>query len=167
MPNAFIFSFSAWVQLLDRRQQHLELVLIPFESFVPSGSLTNGHGLGLGGVTGAGSSMVCPYRVIYSCMSDTWVNVTNMLKFLPTEEPDHIKFIWASEDTGFRHLNLVKAIKTCSATSEFAEMDCTGKNLGWPPFELILAVACRRRPRIVCLLSADYEVVAEGLGITF
>lgn len=47
-----------------------------------------------------------PIQVIYSQLSDTWVNVHNGLHFLEITDTS-CTFVWASEETGFRHLYLI------------------------------------------------------------
>lgn len=46
-------------------------------------------------------------QVIYSQESRVWINVHDLLHFLPSMDPNEIRFIWASEDTGYRHLYLI------------------------------------------------------------
>lgn len=96
-----------WAQLLDRQQQFLQLVLIPFESFCnepytsnPSSmeSISEKH---LWEVMGTKCSK--PVQVIYTERSDQWINVHNLLHFLDVRE-DCVEFIWSSEETGYRHL---------------------------------------------------------------
>ncbi len=109
-------------------------MLIPFEAFVPTAFACNGHGNrggGQGDPASPSASAACPFRVIHSVMSDTWVTVTDILQFLPSDDPAYVRFLWASEETGYRHLYLVKAIKACPAADEPAgtQMDddcCTG-----------------------------------------
>uniref|UniRef100_A0A182NSD9 Peptidase S9 prolyl oligopeptidase catalytic domain-containing protein n=1 Tax=Anopheles dirus TaxID=7168 RepID=A0A182NSD9_9DIPT len=47
-----------------------------------------------------------PLQVIYSETSSSWVNVHDVLHFIELTEQD-VTFLWASEETGFRHLCLV------------------------------------------------------------
>uniref|UniRef100_A0A182W2T1 Peptidase S9 prolyl oligopeptidase catalytic domain-containing protein n=1 Tax=Anopheles minimus TaxID=112268 RepID=A0A182W2T1_9DIPT len=47
-----------------------------------------------------------PLQVIYSETSNSWVNVHDVLQFVELSEQE-VTFIWASEETGFRHLYLV------------------------------------------------------------
>lgn len=99
-----------WAQLLNRQQQHLELILIPVESFCcepynsnPSSpeSISEKH---------LWKSMLenpsKPIQVIYTERSSQWINVHDLLYFLEVSET-HVQFIWASEESGFRHLYLV------------------------------------------------------------
>ncbi|XP_050068403.1 dipeptidyl peptidase 9 [Anopheles maculipalpis] len=47
-----------------------------------------------------------PLQVIYSETSSSWVNVHDVLQFVEMSEQE-VTFLWASEETGFRHLYLV------------------------------------------------------------
>lgn len=52
------------------------------------------------------------YQVIYRLESENWVGVNDCLEFLPNNgesDQDQIKFIIASEETGWRHLYLITA----------------------------------------------------------
>lgn len=48
------------------------------------------------------------YKVVYSVKSDNWITVTNILRFLDCDDPNQVRFVWASEESGWRHLYLVK-----------------------------------------------------------
>ena len=37
------------------------------------------------------------------------INVTDILEFFPSEDVNRVRFIWASEETGWRHLYLITA----------------------------------------------------------
>ena len=74
------------LQLLNRRQDHLVLVL-------------------------ASLNDVFPAQIIYEEKSKLWINCHDILHFFPIEKQPcigtEIKFIWSSEETGFRHLYLI------------------------------------------------------------
>jgi len=93
-----------WVQLLDRPQQRLELILIPKNKFIrvtfPKVGSSNGNDL---------IRDQPPFQVIAIEQSDTWINVHDILTFIPHSEPNQVKFVWASEETGYRHLYLIVA----------------------------------------------------------
>jgi len=95
---------NVWVQLLDRSQQRLELILVPKNQFVrcvfPKIGDSNGPEI---------SRDQAPIQVITVEQSDTWVNVDDILLFLPHHDHNQVKFVWASEETGYRHLYLVVA----------------------------------------------------------
>ncbi|KAI4482250.1 hypothetical protein M0804_008801 [Polistes exclamans] len=85
-----------WVQLLDRKQQKLELVLLSVDNFCePPTSVYN---------TKSSSGSV---QVLYSEQSAVWVNVNDLLYFLPSDDPTEVKFLWGSEESDFRHLYLI------------------------------------------------------------
>lgn len=88
-----------WVQLLDRRQQKLELVVLSVDNFTeppPNMYYLENH------VPPSSP----PAHVIYSQTSDVWINVHDMLFMFPITDDGEVSFIWASEETGFRHLYL-------------------------------------------------------------
>ncbi|XP_023019960.1 dipeptidyl peptidase 9 [Leptinotarsa decemlineata] len=136
-----------WVQLLDRRQQRLELVLLSLSNFTEVLPLyedsTNVH-------------LTNPtVQVIYSQESSIWVNVHDLLHFLPcSENSNEMQFIWASEESGFRHLYLISAqiMPYVNGITENAEtMD----------FVYL-------QPRIlskVALTSGDWEVLGQNLWV--
>ena len=116
-----------WAQILDRPQQSLGLVLLPFHSFLPVNGVPNGHATPLDPCTEATEEYsASPYRVIFSVQSESWITVTNLLRFLTVDDPDLVRFIWASEETGFMHLYLVEALKKSNVDEEAAEADSTG-----------------------------------------
>ncbi|XP_055945966.1 dipeptidyl peptidase 9-like [Argiope bruennichi] len=88
-----------WAKVLDRKQSHEQLLLLPFSSFVssdPTKEIYANH---------IESNPVA--QVIYEEVSDVWINVTDVLYFFTQEIPNEITFLWASEETGFRHLYIV------------------------------------------------------------
>lgn len=91
----------AWCQILDRCQQRLELVLIPEHQFVVSG------GGGERAVKNGPESRPAPVQVIMTEQSEYWISCNDILQFLPHNNDAQVKFIWASEESGFRHLYLV------------------------------------------------------------
>ncbi|XP_068625789.1 dipeptidyl peptidase 9-like isoform X2 [Battus philenor] len=94
-----------WVQLLDREQQRLELVLIPLSEFNSTTTYENDD-----------LPSTTPMQVDYcqqeiqvlvsETAPDAWINVHDILYFLPSSE-DTVSFIWASEETGYLHLYLI------------------------------------------------------------
>jgi hypothetical protein len=45
------------------------------------------------------------------------VNVTDILEFFPSDDSNRVRFIWASEESGWRHLYLVTA-QICTAAQD-------------------------------------------------
>ncbi|CAL1268590.1 unnamed protein product [Larinioides sclopetarius] len=88
-----------WAKVLDRKQSHEQLLLLPFCSFVssdPAKEIYTNH------VENNPAA-----QVIYEEVSEVWINVTDVLYFFTQENPNEITFLWASEETGFRHLYIV------------------------------------------------------------
>ncbi|CAH2261300.1 jg21969 [Pararge aegeria aegeria] len=108
-----------WVQMLDRKQQHLELALVPVSEFSSRASYDNAPADMNPADT---QEPVCVNNtqqiqvLITETAPDAWVNVHDILHFLPSS-PGTVKFIWASEETGHLHLYLV----TCSVPGKRAE----------------------------------------------
>ncbi|XP_060809111.1 dipeptidyl peptidase 9 isoform X3 [Amyelois transitella] len=94
-----------WVQLLDRKQQRLELCLIPLSSFSAPFSYELAD-------TAAPPPPVVPQKIediqvlVSETAPDAWINVHDILYFMPSAE-DRVSFIWASEETGHLHLYLI------------------------------------------------------------
>lgn len=88
------------MQLLDRKQQRLELVLLSVDNFCePPPNVYNSEN----NFTPPSASV----QVIYSEQSSIWINVNDLLYFLPSSDPTEVKFLWGSEEPGFRHLYLI------------------------------------------------------------
>lgn len=88
------------MQLLDRKQQKLELVLLSIDNFCeppPNTYNTENH------FTPTSASV----QVIYSEQSPIWINVNDLLYFLKSDDANEVKFIWGSEESEFRHLYLI------------------------------------------------------------
>ena len=83
-------------------------------------------------------------QVIYSGTSNTWITITDILKFLPSEDPNVIKFIWASEDTGWRHLYLITA------------------QIGNPTNDVMVEAGCEynsKRQDLIAIISAPLSCI--------
>lgn len=97
------------------------------------------------GSTDGGSPLV---QVLYCQESAVWVNVHDLLRFLPPTKSHEVRFIWASEETGFRHLYLV----TAQILTESVE-----------PSECLFL-----QPRIlhkVALTQGNWEVLAQDIWV--
>ena len=137
MPDAY----HIWIQLLDRRQRRLELVLLSLSNFTEVLPMYDDSS----GSTDSGSPVV---QVLYSQESAVWINVHDLLHFLPTSDCNEVCFIWACEETGYRHLYLV----TAQILTEVAE-----------PSECVFL-----QPRIlnkVALTQGNWEVLAHDLWV--
>ncbi|KAL0853091.1 hypothetical protein ABMA27_012861, partial [Loxostege sticticalis] len=102
-----------WVQLLDRKQQRLELALIPVEQFSTPATyehapphLRNPSPVHKEPSTPSEQKPQEIQVLISESAPDAWINVHDILHFLPSA-PGELSFIWASEETGHLHLYLV------------------------------------------------------------
>ncbi|XP_053671772.1 dipeptidyl peptidase 9 [Anopheles nili] len=72
-----------------------------------------------------------PLQVIYSETSSSWVNVHDVLQFIEISEQE-VTFLWASEETGFRHLYLVTSSLNPSGSDSnsntSSSSSCSGSN---------------------------------------
>lgn len=109
-----------WVQLLDRKQQRLELALIPLSEFSSPSSYERAPQPLAGARAHAPDTAqqdTHPVQEIQVLVSesapDAWINVHDILYFLPSSPPSpthqdtRVSFIWASEETGHLHLYLI------------------------------------------------------------
>lgn len=69
----FQFYCRIWIQVLDRRQQRLELVVLSIDNFVDHASSNM--------INPSHNSTFVPPQVVYSQTSNVWVNVRNNLNF--------------------------------------------------------------------------------------
>ncbi|XP_050359391.1 dipeptidyl peptidase 9 isoform X1 [Nymphalis io] len=108
-----------WVQLLDRKQQRLELALVPVSEFSSRGVYESAPTSLQPADCGEEAHVHCSEQQIQVLISETapdaWVNVHDILYFLPAA-PGTMRFIWASEETGHLHLYLV----TCAVPAKRA-----------------------------------------------
>lgn len=91
-------STAVWAELLDRPQQRLQLVLFPLGCFQPPE----------GGLHPACSSLL-----LWQETSHVWINVHDVLFFLRPECAQEVRLLWASEESGFRHLYLLRLRVDC------------------------------------------------------
>ncbi|XP_066977779.1 dipeptidyl peptidase 8 [Macrobrachium rosenbergii] len=88
-----------WCQLLDRRQQRLELILLSLSSFTGQKSPAS---------PSSPSSLLYAPHIIISQHSNTWIDVHNLLYWWRNHsDPSQRMLVWASEETGHRHLYLI------------------------------------------------------------
>lgn len=111
---------------MNRVQQRLDLVLIPVDNFCETcnSAASSPLGTGVGGGVGMGEAggdnnsdhnwklplakKTTPIQVIYSQTSTNWINVNDALTFVEISDKS-VEFIWASEESGFRHLYYITA----------------------------------------------------------
>uniref|UniRef100_A0A671VCR1 dipeptidyl-peptidase IV n=1 Tax=Sparus aurata TaxID=8175 RepID=A0A671VCR1_SPAAU len=96
----------AWVVMMDRRQQHLQLVLLPPELFIPVPKDKTSRQESLEAL----GDRVQPF-IIYQETSDIWINVHDIFyPFIQTSD-DEITFITVNESkTGFCHLYKITSV---------------------------------------------------------
>ncbi|CAG9789812.1 unnamed protein product [Diatraea saccharalis] len=106
-----------WAQLLDRKQQRLELALIPVQQLsVPAGYEHAPAHLARPpfAMPPHGNENILDIQVLISeTAPDAWINIHDILHFLPSAD-NEVSFIWASEETS--HLHLYKV--TCQLASK-------------------------------------------------
>ncbi|XP_045781604.1 dipeptidyl peptidase 9 isoform X1 [Maniola jurtina] len=108
-----------WVQLLDRKQQRLELAVVPVSEFSARASYENAPADMNPGEMNEPilHNNTQPIQVlVQESAPEAWVNVHDILHFLPSSLGT-VKFIWASEETGHLHLYLI----TCAVPGKRAE----------------------------------------------
>lgn len=93
-------STAVWAELLDRPQQRLQLVLFPVGCFQPPEGL---HA----------SAPACSSLLLWQETSHVWINVHDVLFFLRPECAQEVRLLWASEESGFRHLYLLRLRVDC------------------------------------------------------
>lgn len=137
-----------WVQLLDRKQQRLEVVLLSLTNFIeplPNMYDVENH---------CAQSLTPTVQVIYTQHTNIWVNVHDLLHFLPSEDSNEVRFVWANEDSGFRHLYLITAqLSSCAnGIEEVPE-----------PMDFV-----HLQPRVLqklALTSGDWEVLGQNIWV--
>lgn len=150
---------------MDRRQRKLHLVILSLNNFtelspVMYGDASPPHAETPSTQQHAKTTSSTPIvQVIYAQESPVWINVHDLLHFLPTNTPDHCRFVWANQDTGYRHLYVVTA-----KIQQVADMtDVTSATIDElePDFVFL-------QPKIlskVALTSGEWEVLAQDLWV--
>ncbi|XP_034486171.1 dipeptidyl peptidase 9 isoform X2 [Drosophila innubila] len=156
-----------WVQGLDRKQQRLDVMLIPLDNFCESYSSqvsTPTDSLGDHSWRSPYNRTITPLQVIYTEQSESWINVHDMLYFLELSDLS-VTYVWASEETGFRHLYLVTSslllnhVNGCQTDATSAAAAAQQPNFVEPS---------ALQPRIVnkvALTSGEWEVLARNLWV--
>ncbi|KAM3957651.1 dipeptidyl peptidase 9 isoform 1-T1 [Aphomia sociella] len=101
-----------WLQLLDRKQQRLELALVPLSELCVPAAYEHAPPV-IGSPTTVAEKTQDIQVLVSEAAPEAWINVHDILYFLPSE-PHCISFIWASEETGHLHLYLI----TCAIHSD-------------------------------------------------
>lgn len=133
---------------MDRKQQRLDLVLISIDNFAePPPNLYDG----INRIPNGPNPIV---QVIYTQQSLLWINIHDVLYFLPSSDQNEIKFIWASEESGYRHLYLI--------TSHIANVN-NGLNDDQTPMDCMYL-----QPKVLQklpLTTGEWEVVGQPLWV--
>lgn len=95
-----------WAQLLNRRQQHLELILIPLQLFV---LIEQSYEMPINE-----TDVIPAVQILLTENSDVWINIHDVLHFSSQIDDNSVSFVWASEKAGFRHLFFI----TCDISSK-------------------------------------------------
>ncbi|XP_060862612.1 dipeptidyl peptidase 9 [Metopolophium dirhodum] len=132
-----------WLQVLDRRQQRLELMVLSIDNFIEHASSNI--------INSSHNSTFVPPQVIYSQTSNVWVNVHDLLYMFPITSSSEVTMIWATEDTGFRHLYLITSIITkVSHENGIQNVDPSENNMMMSK---------------LALTSGNWEVCGKGLWV--
>lgn len=95
---------KCWVQMLSRSQQRLSLAEFQISEFVlddPSKEGAGGAGAAAAVAAAAGPA---EYTTLLEENTPLYITMTDILTFLPSDGTGVLRFIWATEITGFRHL---------------------------------------------------------------
>lgn len=154
-----------WAQLLNRQQNRLDLIVIPLVNFSdvcsnngseatsPNGSAIVEHSWQSSLAKPSG-----PIQVIWSQVASTWINVNDILEFIEVTDTQ-VTFIWASEETGFRHLYLVTSLlqqqPDGKCTNGTLSSSDSMKHALWEP----------RIVKKVALTSGEWEVLGRNLWV--
>ncbi|XP_047039076.1 dipeptidyl peptidase 9 isoform X1 [Helicoverpa zea] len=107
-----------WVQLLDRKQQRLELVLIPLSQFCTPSRYDTDDAPTVRHEPMISDQAIQDIQILVSeTAPDAWINVHDILYFLPSNGLE-MNFIWASEESGHLHLYLVTCALIQKSTAQ-------------------------------------------------
>lgn len=167
-----------WAQVLNRQQNRLDLIVIPLDNFcdVSSSSNISSSSSNSADATSSNgapiiehswqstlSKRITPIQVIWSQVANTWINVNDILEFIEMTDTQ-VTFIWASEETGFRHLYLVTSLLQQQQQQQ-QQMD-QSTNGSASTNDSIKRGLCE--PRIVskmALTSGDWEVLGRNVWV--
>uniref|UniRef100_K1RE36 Dipeptidyl peptidase 8 n=2 Tax=Magallana gigas TaxID=29159 RepID=K1RE36_MAGGI len=140
-----------YAELLDRQQKRMSLVLIPVDFFVPVRQFSDDDM-----EEDVFGRNIPPLTVLYEESSEIWVNTHDILHFLPHPNPSEIKFLWASEKSGFRHLySVVSKLENCDR--KMCAMDLLEENQDGQFKANVI--------REVMLTSGDWEVNQKQIWV--
>ncbi|ALC47034.1 CG3744 [Drosophila busckii] len=157
-----------WLAGLDRKQQRLDVMLIPLDNFCESYSSevsSPTDSIGDHSWRSPYNRTITPLQVIFTEQTKSWINVHDMLYFLELNDLS-VTFLWASEETGFRHLYLVTSsfMLTSANGCPTSPTAAAAVEQQQPSFVEPTAL----QPRIinkVALTSGEWEVLARNLWV--
>lgn len=155
-----------WLQGLDRKQQRLDVMLIPLDNFCESYSSqvsTPTDSLGDHSWRSPYNRTITPLQVIYTEQSESWINVHDMLYFLELSDIS-VTYVWASEETGFRHLYLVTSSLLLTHVNG-CQADATASVAQQQPNFVEPSALQPRIVNKVALTSGEWEVLARNLWV--
>ncbi|XP_065336278.1 dipeptidyl peptidase 9 [Cloeon dipterum] len=138
-----------WCQLLDRRQQQLDLVLVSVDSFC----VEEEDGEANPQQPSPHSLHPLNVHLLYSESTSVWINVHDILHFFPSEVKGKLTFLWASEESGFRHLYLV----TVALASQLG--NCVDEAV---PLDGLQRAKVVKR---LALTSGDWEILPRSVWV--
>ncbi|EDW34620.1 GL22341 [Drosophila persimilis] len=159
-----------WVQGLDRKQQRLDLFLIPLDNFCESYSSqvsTPTDSIGDHSWRSLYSRTITPLQVIYTEQSESWINVHDMLCFLDVSDTS-VTYVWASEETGFRHLYLVTSSLVLTNANGQSDAGTPAPQQQQQQPQPSFVEQSALQPRIinkVALTSGEWEVLARNIWV--
>ncbi|XP_055857194.1 dipeptidyl peptidase 9 [Episyrphus balteatus] len=152
-----------WMQAMDRKQQRLDLVLIPLDNFCETYSSTASSPSGSADHSwkSSYSRSISPLQILYSQQTDTWINVHDLLYFLEITDTT-VTFLWASEETGFRHLYLItSSISGTTAVNGCKDNAMQNENLESHNASTLIPILINK----VAITSGDWEVLGRNLWV--
>ncbi|XP_068156351.1 dipeptidyl peptidase 9 [Drosophila tropicalis] len=166
-----------WVQGLDRKQQRLDVILIPLDNFCESYSSqvsTPTDSIGDHSWRSPYNRTITPLQVIYTEQQlDSWINIHDLLYFLEITETS-VTFLWASEETDFRHLYLITSslllthANGAGASAGDQSAEAAGAGGGPSAHQPGFVEQAALQPRLinkVALTSGEWEVLARNLWV--
>lgn len=156
---------KCWVQMLSRSQQRLSLAEFSISEF-----LHDPNGAGAAGAAGAAE-----YTTLVEENTPLYITMTDILTFLPSDGTGTLRFIWATEITGFRHLQVVSkldgqpAVRSALTTGD--DWEVKQGSLGYSPAKRVIFFAASKETPLEThwysqSLDHSYSCVGEATLLT-
>ncbi|XP_057696910.1 dipeptidyl peptidase 9-like isoform X3 [Corythoichthys intestinalis] len=134
-----------WAALINRQQQHLQLVLLPLSLFIPVDQNVTSRLKSLLAVENTAHPLI-----IYQAISNIWINVHNIFYPFSQSSDNEITFITANESkTGFCHLYKITTL---------LERDCYNWASGYTHSQDHFKCPIKEK---VALTSGEWEVLTN------